>query len=110
MKTSTRLFSALAVGVFLSLGLIAVPAAAQDKGKETKAAPAKASHDAGHDAAHGGHKVNRREYIVMFFVLVSWQGWTLTGPVKHGIIPAEIRQQPGGYRSYHSYTFWRGGK
>ena len=40
MKTSTRLFSALAVGVFLSLGLIAVPAAAQDKGKETKAAPA----------------------------------------------------------------------
>jgi hypothetical protein len=42
MNTSTRLFSALAVGAFLSLGLIAVPATAQDKAKATKAAPAKA--------------------------------------------------------------------
>ena len=42
MNTSTRLFSALAVGVFLSLGLIAVPATAQDKAKATPAAPAKA--------------------------------------------------------------------
>ena len=42
MNISTRLFSALAVGAFLSLGLIAVPATAQDKAKATKAEPAKA--------------------------------------------------------------------
>jgi hypothetical protein len=48
--------------------------------------------------------------VFLMFSVASWQGWQLTGPSKRGVIPAEIRQQPGGYRSYHSYTFWRGGK
>ena len=48
--------------------------------------------------------------LVAFFTTISWLGWAITGPSKHGVIPTEIRQQPGGYRSYHSYTFWHGGK
>lgn len=48
--------------------------------------------------------------LVGLYAVVSWFGWSLTGPGKREVIPAEIRQQPGGYRSYHSYTFWRGGK
>ena len=42
MKISARFLSGLAIGAFLLAGMIAAPAMAQDKGKEAKAAPAKA--------------------------------------------------------------------
>jgi hypothetical protein len=41
MKLSARFLCALAIGAFLSTAMIEAPALAQDKGKETKAAPAK---------------------------------------------------------------------
>jgi hypothetical protein len=47
--------------------------------------------------------------IFGLYTLASWNGWQM-GSAKRDVIPADIRQQPGGYRSYHSYTFWRGGK
>jgi hypothetical protein len=47
--------------------------------------------------------------LFTLYTLASWNGWQL-GSAKRDVIPADIRQQPGGYRSYHSYTFWRGGK
>jgi hypothetical protein len=47
--------------------------------------------------------------VFLLYGLASWNGWQM-GSAKRGVIPADIRQQPGGYRSYHSYTFWRGGK
>jgi hypothetical protein len=34
------------------------------------------------------------------------RGWDF-GASKRGIIPASVRQSPGGYRSF---TYWRGGK
>jgi hypothetical protein len=34
------------------------------------------------------------------------RGWELGGG-KRGLIPASVRQSPGGYRSF---TYWRGGK
>lgn len=33
-------------------------------------------------------------------------GWEWGAP-KRGLIPASVRQSPGGYRSY---SYWRGGK
>ena len=42
MKMSARFLSGLAIGAALLTGMFEAPATAQDKGKETKAAPAKA--------------------------------------------------------------------
>jgi hypothetical protein len=36
----------------------------------------------------------------------AWAGWEPFSP-KRGLIPASVRQAPGGYRSY---GYWRGGK
>jgi hypothetical protein len=36
----------------------------------------------------------------------SWRGYEIGGG-KRGLIPANVRQAPGGYRSF---TYWRGGK
>ncbi len=36
----------------------------------------------------------------------AWRGWEI-GAGKRGLIPASVRQAPGGYRSF---TYWRGGK
>jgi hypothetical protein len=36
----------------------------------------------------------------------AWNGWELGGG-KRGLIPASVRQAPGGYRSY---SYWGGGK
>jgi hypothetical protein len=47
--------------------------------------------------------------MFVLYGLASWNGWQM-GADKRGVIPADVRQQPGGYRSYHSYTFWHGGK
>lgn len=40
------------------------------------------------------------------YSLASWRGWGF-GSSRHGLIPASVRQAPGGYRSY---GFWMGGK
>ncbi len=36
----------------------------------------------------------------------TWAGWEPFA-AKRGLIPASVRQAPGGYRSY---GYWRGGK
>jgi hypothetical protein len=54
----------------------------------------------------------RRAYAVYaltifgFYGIAAWRGWELFAD-KRGVIPANVRQAPGGYRSY---TFWGGGK
>ncbi len=44
--------------------------------------------------------------VVLLFAVASWTGWGFL-PHRRGLLPAGIRQAPGGYRSY---TFWQGGK
>jgi hypothetical protein len=44
--------------------------------------------------------------VFILYTVAAWQGWEL-GSSKRGRLPQEMRQQAGGYRSYH---FWRGGK
>jgi hypothetical protein len=44
--------------------------------------------------------------ILGLYGLASWNGWEIGSP-RRGLIPASVRQSPGGYRSY---TYWRGGK
>jgi hypothetical protein len=57
-------------------------------------------------------KVLQRLYLAWVAVLVAGcaAAWT-TGwepfAGKRGMIPQNVRQAPGGYRSYH---FWQGGK
>ncbi len=54
----------------------------------------------------------RRLYAVFalavgaLYAAASWQGWGFADS-RRGIIPASVRQSPGGYRSYN---YWRGGK
>jgi hypothetical protein len=40
------------------------------------------------------------------YAFTAYRGWELGSP-QRGFIPAGVRQQPGGYRSY---GYWRGGK
>jgi hypothetical protein len=44
--------------------------------------------------------------VLVAYGMSAWQGWEL-GAARRGTLPKEMRQQAGGYRSYH---FWRGGK
>lgn len=44
--------------------------------------------------------------ILGLYGLATWRGWEI-GVGKRGLIPASVRQSPGGYRSYN---YWRGGK
>jgi hypothetical protein len=43
--------------------------------------------------------------VVAAFGVSASQGWTLGGGPS-GFVPADIRQSPGGYRSFH---FWHSG-
>jgi hypothetical protein len=48
-------------------------------------------------------------FALMVFVLyglANWYGWGFS-PGQRGLVPPDVRQSPGGYRSY---GFWRGGK
>ena len=46
--------------------------------------------------------------VVVLFAVGTWRGWSLTGGGRKGMkIPKNVRQSPGGYRSY---AYWRGGK
>ncbi len=44
--------------------------------------------------------------VVSLYAGLAWAGWEPFSP-RRGVIPAGVRQAPGGYRSY---GFWRGGK
>ena len=44
--------------------------------------------------------------VLGLYGVAAWSGWEL-GSGRRGLIPASIRQSPGGYRYY---TYWRGGK
>lgn len=44
--------------------------------------------------------------LLGLYGVATARGWELGGG-KRGIIPASVRQSPGGYRSF---TYWRGGK
>ncbi len=44
--------------------------------------------------------------VLALYGLASWRGWEI-GSERRGLIPASVRQSPGGYRSYN---YWRGGK
>jgi hypothetical protein len=40
------------------------------------------------------------------YTLSTWRGWDFGSP-RRGLVPASVRQSPGGYRSYY---YWTGGK
>jgi hypothetical protein len=44
--------------------------------------------------------------LLGLYGVASLRGFEL-GAGKRGVIPASVRQSPGGYRSF---TYWRGGK
>lgn len=44
--------------------------------------------------------------VLGLYGLATWRGWEPSSP-RRGVIPASVRQSPGGYRSYN---YWRGGK
>ena len=44
--------------------------------------------------------------VLGLYTLSAWRGYEIGGE-KRGLIPASVRQSPGGYRSF---TYWRGGK
>jgi hypothetical protein len=44
--------------------------------------------------------------ILGLYTIAAWRGWEVFA-AKRGLIPASVRQSPGGYRSY---GYWRGGK
>ena len=44
--------------------------------------------------------------LLGLYGMSAWRGWDI-GASKRGLIPASVRQAPGGYRSF---TYWRGGK
>ncbi|HET7747333.1 MAG TPA: hypothetical protein VFM29_08530 [Vicinamibacteria bacterium] len=44
--------------------------------------------------------------VLAGYGVAAWRGWEMGG-AKRGHLPQEMRQSPGGYRSYH---YWRGGK
>jgi hypothetical protein len=44
--------------------------------------------------------------VVILYGVSAAKGWEM-GSAKRGLIPASVRQAPGGYRSY---GYWGGGK
>lgn len=44
--------------------------------------------------------------VLGLYGVAASRGWEMGG-AKRGLIPASVRQAPGGYRSY---GYWRGGK
>ncbi|HJZ85256.1 MAG TPA: hypothetical protein VKN99_08815 [Polyangia bacterium] len=44
------------------------------------------------------------------YTLAEAQGWQFAGS-RQQVIPADVRQSPGGYRSFHFWhAGWQGGK
>jgi hypothetical protein len=44
--------------------------------------------------------------VLGLWAAATWKGWDF-GAEKRGFIPQNVRQAPGGYRSFN---YWRGGK
>jgi hypothetical protein len=44
--------------------------------------------------------------VLALWAASAWKGWDV-GATKRGFIPQDVRQAPGGYRSFN---YWRGGK
>jgi hypothetical protein len=48
--------------------------------------------------------------ILGFYSVAELSGWELATP-KRQMVPADVRQSPGGYRSFHFWhSGWHGGK
>jgi len=44
--------------------------------------------------------------VLGLYATSAWRGWEL-GSTRRGLIPRDVREAPGGYRSF---GYWRGGK
>ena len=48
--------------------------------------------------------------IVLLYGVASFQGWEIGTP-RRQVVPADVRNTPGGYRSFHFWhTGFHGGK
>ena len=48
--------------------------------------------------------------VIALYGLAEARGWQLASP-RQQIVPADVRQSPGGYRSFHFWhAGWQGGK
>lgn len=48
--------------------------------------------------------------IIALYAAAAWSGWELTSP-RRQVLPADVRNSPGGYRSFHFWhSGYRGGK
>ena len=45
--------------------------------------------------------------VLVLYGAANVFGWSFGSPRKGHVIPKNVRQKPGGYRSY---VYWRGGK
>jgi hypothetical protein len=49
--------------------------------------------------------------ILCGYGLISWRGINLLPTSRRELIPASVRNSPGGYRSYHGFSYgYHGGK
>lgn len=48
--------------------------------------------------------------VLVSFVALEWRGVDLWPTTQRFSIPASVRSSPGGYRSYHTYFGFHGGK
>jgi hypothetical protein len=48
--------------------------------------------------------------VITGYVAISWRGVDLLPTSEQSHIPASVRTSPGGYRSYHVYHGFHGGK
>lgn len=48
--------------------------------------------------------------VLALYVGASWRGWEIASPPRQ-VLPADVRNSPGGYRSFHFWhSGYRGGK
>ena len=43
--------------------------------------------------------------VLLLYAAAAWSGWELTTAPRQ-VLPADVRNSPGGYRSFH---FWHSG-
>ena len=48
--------------------------------------------------------------VILITTALEWRGVNLLPTSEHARIPSTVRSSPGGYRSYHSYRSFHGGK
>jgi hypothetical protein len=48
--------------------------------------------------------------LLLLYVVAAWSGWELSTASRQ-YVPADVRNSPGGYRSFHFWhSGYRGGK